>query len=258
MEFRAGESTDQQPFDAPAPVVLDVTRHGRALRFTHDHPRPADPGELLAGAIEAVARTGGGRLELWIEHATDADDAAPRAAGFTHWRDLWQLRCVLPTDRTDLATRPFTDADATEFLAVNNRAFAWHPEQGAMTADDLHDSQAQAWFDPHGFLLHDRADPAGLARLAGFCWTKIHPATAADPAMGEIYVIAVDPDFHGQGLGTPLTLAGLQWLADAGLTVGMLYVESDNEAANRVYERIGFSRHHTDRAWFFDVAPSGR
>ena len=46
-----------------------------------------------------------------------------------------------------------------------------------------------------------------------------------------------------------MTLAGLEWLADQGLTVGMLYVESDNDPANATYEGIGFRRHHTDRAY---------
>jgi mycothiol synthase len=103
---------------------------------------------LLAAAIAATASDGGGRLELWIEQATDADDVAPRAAGFAPWRDLWQLRCGLPVAATDLETRPFTNIDAEAFLAVNNRAFAWHPEQGSMTLEDLRSSQAQPWFDP--------------------------------------------------------------------------------------------------------------
>jgi mycothiol synthase len=246
VEIRVGEATEE--------LSIERTRHGRAVRLAAHRPRPPKRVEaLLAAAIAATASDGGGRLELWIEQATDADDVAPRAAGFAPWRDLWQLRCGLPVAATDLETRPFTNIDAEAFLAVNNRAFAWHPEQGSMTLEDLRSSQAQPWFDPDGFLLHERLDPTGALRLAGFCWTKIHPPTDHDPALGEIYVIAVDPDFHGQGLGTPMTLAGLQWLAQAGLTTAMLYVESDNAAANRVYERIGFTRHHTDRAWFIDV-----
>ena len=45
-------------------------------------------------------------------------------------------------------------------------------------------------------------------RLAGFCWTKVHDDE--EPPLGEIYVIAVDPDFVGRGLGRALTVAGLR------------------------------------------------
>ena len=101
---------------------------------------------------------------------------------------------------------------------------------------------AEPWFDADGFRLHHRDD-----RLAGFCWTKVH--SDHDPPLGEIYVIAVDPDFSGRGLGRPMTLAGLEWLSARGLTAGMLYVESNNHPANAVYRRIGFEHHHTDRAY---------
>ena len=62
-------------------------------------------------------------------------------------------------------------------------------------------------------------------------------------------MIAVDPAAHHRGLGRALTLAGLDHLAGRGLTVGMLYVESDNEPAVGLYRDLGFDVHQTDTAF---------
>ncbi|CAN5267166.1 hypothetical protein BH20ACT3_BH20ACT3_17220 [soil metagenome] len=89
--------------------------------------------------------------------------------------------------------------------------------------------------------------------VGGFCWTKIHPGDEAGAeALGAIYVIAVHPDFHGIGLGKALCVAGLDHLASQ-VGTGMLYVDSDYEPAVGLYRRLGFSVHHTDRAFVGDV-----
>ena len=186
-------------------------------------------------------------LQLWIERATGDDDAFAADLGFRPYRDLWRMQRSLPANPSTIATRGFSPgADDDEFLRVNNRAFHWHPEQGGMTHRDLADRMAEGWFDAEGFRLHERD-----GRLAGFCWTKVHPNE--DPPGGEIYAIAVDPDFHGQGLGKPMTLAGLDYLADQGLTVGFLYVESDNDPAVATYRSLGFDHHSTNRAYRLGV-----
>ncbi len=166
--------------------------------------------------------------------------------GLVPVRSLLQMRRPLPLDATtDLVTRPFRPGEDDEaWLAVNNRAFAWHPDQGGWTQEVLAGRMAEAWFEPEGFLLHERD-----GRLAGFCWTKVHPATDLDPELGEIYVIAVDPDFVGLGLGRSLTVAGLDHLAGQGVEVGLLYVESDNTPAVGLYEDLGFHTHQTDTAF---------
>ena len=208
-------------------------------------------GSELSASVAAVRERGGGRCRLWIGHVLPGDGELVARWNFAPYRDLWQLRCPLPAPQSDLAVRPFEPGDAAAVLALNRRAFSWHPEQGEMTAEDLRARQAESWYDPAGLLLHERE-----GRLAGFCWTKVHPGGGSPPddvAMGEIYVIAVDPDFQGRGIGAPLTLAGLAHLHSRGPATGMLYVESDNHAANAVYERLGFRLHHTNRAYVADL-----
>ena len=182
--------------------------------------------ELLEAALGVIADEGGGHVHWWVFEPTSAHDELAARVGLTRGRTLFQMRRALPIDQTsDVTTRPFrVGQDEEAWLVVNNRAFHNHPEQGGWDLDTLAQREKEAWFDPDGFLLHERD-----GRLAAFCWTKVHAED--EPALGEIYVIAVDPDFHGLGLGRALTLAGLEHLAREGIPVGMLYVDADNDAA---------------------------
>ena len=202
--------------------------------------------ELMATALDVVRAAGGGPVHWWVFDPTSDDEELARRLGLTVGRELLQMRRGLPTDLPySVTTRPFVPgADEAAWVEVNNRAFAGHPEQGGWTVDDLRRREAEPWFDPEGFLLHERD-----GRLAGFCWTKLHGAAPADPPLGEIYVIGVDPDFQGLGLGRHLTLAGLDSIAGRGVDVGMLYVDAANTAALAMYERLGFTVHRTDRAY---------
>jgi len=219
-----------------------------------DHRKPgADVGiSLLSAALLEVGREGGGHVHLWVPKPTPDTDAMAETCGLRRGRDLYQMRRPLPVDddHDRIDTRPFVPGmDEMAWLEVNNRAFASHPEQGGWSLDTIREREAEAWFDPEGFLLHERD-----GRLAASCWTKVHHDT--EPPLGEIYVISVDPDLQSLGLGRALVLAGLDHLSSRGITVGMLYVDADNVAAVHLYRQLGFDVDHTDRAYVTDVAPS--
>ncbi|HEV8064799.1 MAG TPA: mycothiol synthase [Acidimicrobiales bacterium] len=210
--------------------------------------------ELVRAALDEIAVQGGGHVHLWVPKPTAADDQVAADAGLQRGRDLYQMRCKLPLDQplSTIETRPFKPShDEEGWLAVNNAAFRGHPEQGSWTLETIVDREQQSWFDPDGFLLHE-VDGA----LAGFCWTKIQPDDEEDEMLGEIYVIAVNPDYQGRGLGKQLVLAGLEYLAGKDLTTGMLYVDRDNVEARSLYKGIGFFDDHVDRAYTGDVAPA--
>lgn len=132
--------------------------------------------------------------------------------------------------------RPGEDEEV--WLKLNARAFAEHPEQGRMTRADLERRMAQPWFDPEGFFVAERD-----GRMVAFHWTKVH---ATEPPVGEVYVVGVDPDAQGLGLGRVLTLAGLHYLQDQALASVVLYVEASNAAAIALYSRLGFVHTDTD------------
>jgi mycothiol synthase len=151
--------------------------------------------------------------------------------------------------------------DEDQWVEVNSKAFARHPEQGAWTRADLDLREREPWFDPDGFFLAERA-----GKIVGFHWTKIHgrvteaPGQRQDAAAdlggglsghghepaGEVYVVGVDPAERGTGLGRALTVIGLRYLRSRGLFQVMLYVDEENTAAIRLYESLGFTHWDTD------------
>ncbi len=233
--------------------------HWAAGMVVHPEVRGSTGAEvaLLERAVEHVAAEGGGLVVLWVFEPDERDDEAAARAGFRHQRDLLQERVPLPLGEEPawppgVEVRPFVPGqDDRAWLTVNNRAFADHPEQGGWVEATLERRMAEPWFDPKGFLLAFDADG-----LAGFCWTKVHPATDAEPELGEIFVIGVDPSRQGSGLGRALVVAGLSHLSDQGIRTGMLFVDGDNEAALRLYASLGFTTHRVDRAYEREVAAS--
>jgi mycothiol synthase len=214
--------------------------------------------DLVKGAIDIIGQEGGGHLHLWVSQPAPYHERMAAAVGLAPGRALYQMRRPLPADEhASIKTRPFRPgADEQAWLKVNNRAFHWHPEQGGWTDETIKAREAQPWFDPDGFLLYEPEGAGG--RLAGFCWTKIdqaHNSSFVGPSSGEIYVVAIDPDFAGRGLGRQLTLAGLDYLTAKGLSEAMLYVDATNTPAVKLYVELGFTVNHIDRAYTGDVAP---
>jgi GNAT superfamily N-acetyltransferase len=74
--------------------------------------------------------------------------------------------------------------------------------------------------------------------LIGFVALKLHSADS----MGEIYMVAVEPDFQGQGIGSTLINFALDWMKDVGMSMAMVETGGDpgHAPARRTYEKVGF------------------
>jgi mycothiol synthase len=230
---------------------------GMAELVVYPQARRGGVGSALIRA--ALQQTDGGN-RFWAHGTLPAAKATASALGLTPVRELMQMRRSLRDippaagegigDHVRIRTYAGPDDDA-ELLRVNNAAFSWHPEQSGWTEAQLGERRAESWFDPAGLFLafDDESD-----RLLGFHWTKVH---ADQPGLGEVYVLGVDPAAQGRGLGRALTLVGMRYLAQrlaaefggADDPQVMLYVESDNTAAVRTYERLGFTVRSVDTAY---------
>ena len=231
---------------------------GMAELVVHPQVRRHGIGAAMIGA--ALSKTSG-QNQFWAHGTLESARATASALGLVAVRELIQMRRSLhgitaPPPPNGVRIRTYAGtADDAELLRVNNAAFATHPEQGGWTAADLAERRAEPWFDPEGLFL---AFDEQTDKLLGFHWTKVHSGEAG---LGEVYVVGVDPSAQGSGLGGLLTSVGIAFLArrliGAAQPTVMLYVESDNTAALRTYQRLGFTQHSVDTAYAPETAGGG-
>ena len=217
------------------------------------HPAFRRNGVGTALVKAAVARVRDSRLRLWAHGELAMAHALAENLGFNKSRELWQMRrsllAALPKLEIpeEVTIRHFAvGQDEEAWLKLNAAVFADHPEQGQLSASDLHVRMNESWFDPAGFLIAEKSGD-----MIGFHWTKIHGghrhgSEHNHAEVGEIYVLGVTPAQRGTGLSQALTIAGLEYLRDQGLNAAMLYVDADNASAIRLYESVGFGHWDTD------------
>ena len=242
-EFRGGGhlvAADGDRITGYAHVAADAFGRAAAELLVRPDARGRGLGTALVGAVTS-AHPG---VRIWAHGDHPAAARIAERLGLSRVREMWQMRLEFadplpePVWPAGIGVRTFVQGqDEDAVVAVNKRAFDWHPEQGALTADDVRATEAEPWFDPAGFFLAVDADD----RVVGFHWTKTHP-----DGTGEVYVVGVDPAAQGGGLGRALTLVGLAHLRERGRPAVILYVEADNGPAVKVYQRLGFTRSDAD------------
>ena len=144
--------------------------------------------------------------------------------------------------------RPFDDRDAEAVVDLSLRAWApvfasleqvlgseifrrmhpdWREDQQRAVEDVCAAKKERVWV----------AEVDGTA--VGFVAIELHHP---ERSMGEISMLAVDPDHQGSGIGTALTEFALERLEDAGMKVAMVETGGDpgHAAARRTYEKAGY------------------
>lgn len=197
-----------------------------------------DPAELPEG------------MHWWAFANLPGAKALAHSLGLIPARELLIMRLSMPPASAHDAGLPqgytldhFHENDLSELVRVNHEAFAHHPEQGQMSADDAIQRMSQDWFDPKGLLVARTPDGG----LAGFHWTKIIREHGS--LLGEVYVIGVDPLHERKGIGRGLLDAGILHMQAAGVEAIDLYVEASNPRVVQMYQIAGFQVMSSDVAY---------
>ena len=132
----------------------------------------------------------------------------------------------------DLSLRAWAPVFASLEQVLGSEIFSrmhpdWREDQRRAVEDVLAAKKERVWVA--------EADGA----IAGFVAIELHHP---ERDMGEISMLAVDPDYQGGGIGTALTEFALDRLDKAGMKVAMVETGGDpgHAAARRTYEKAGY------------------
>ena len=218
-------------------LVVDPTHRGQRIDQ-----------QLLGAAIKIC----GENLRLWVHGEQEAAHNLASSFNFEKIRTVLQMSKLLnniqplPAIDKKIKIRSFLPGiDSNEWLELNNKVFKYHPEQGGWQLSDLSHRLSEEWFDEKGFFIVEKDK-----QIIGSTWTKVHGEHLhnhdneenphAHPAIGEIYITAVDPAYSGLGIGKALTITALNYLRYRGLREAMLYVDFENKVAMDLYKSLGF------------------
>ena len=219
-------------------------------------------GQQLLGAAIKIC---GENLRLWVHGEQEAAHSLTASFNFEKIRTVLQMSKSLtdiqplPTIDKEIIIRSFLSGiDNDAWLELNNKVFKDHPEQGGWQLSDLNHRLSEEWFDEKGFFIVEKNK-----QVIASTWTKVHGAHSHDhdgdashahPAIGEIYITAVDPAYAGLGIGKALTITALNYLKYQGLNDAMLYVDAENLAAIALYKSLGFTQFGKDVLYrYFNV-----
>jgi len=228
---------------------------GRALLDCLVHPEHRRKG-LATGLFHHASRRAR-ELGARVAHVNVLEDNVAAKAllsklGFGFVRRFLHLTLELSevhlpeTEQGALSSRHLQAGEEDKLTRIQNRSFAgtwgYNPTDVEETVYRLNLTGRS----PEDVILICEGD-----RPVGYCWTLVDPeaSAAAGTNVGRIYMLGVDPDYQGSGIGKQALLAGLAHLKSKGIEVAELTVDSQNPAACALYESGGFKISSTS-AWY--------
>jgi mycothiol synthase len=221
--------------------LIDPGWWGLEVMLDPDHRGENLVAALVDRVLEGDSLESGKGVRAWAH--LDLVASALTNRGFRQRRAVQQLSRSLPANPpeavADVSWDPYREGDLSDLLGLHNRAFAGGGGAEGWTEVEMRRRMGLRWFRAEGLIICKLEGTP-----IGYCWTKRH-----SPAVGEIYVIAIDPGAAGRGLGRQLLRRGLEHLTGEGCDRAIVYVDDRNRRAIALYESEGFTLNRTERVF---------
>ena len=215
------------------------------------HYRRGPAAELVDRAISRTRELGIMTLHANVSQDSRVSKQLLTKMGFTFVRRFLELRLdlsrtLLPEiSKISARCRPLQPGEEERLAQLQNRSFTSSWGYNANTVDEIIYRINLPNCSPEDIILAFDSD-----KPIGYCWTRINFwDNTPDQGTGRIYMMGVDPDYRGRGLGRQLLLAGLSYLKSKDLRRVELTVDSKNKEARTLYKSVGFKL-WTSSLWY--------
>jgi mycothiol synthase len=211
--------------------------------------------DLITKLVDrAISRAG--ELGVMIVHVNIPQDSQRVEhllvkMGFTFVRRFLELRLdfsktdLLESSKSPLRCRFMQPGEEARLTDLQNRSFTGSWGYNPNTVEEIRVRVNLPNCSPRDIILAFDSD-----KPIGYCWTRINFwDNTPDQGTGRIYMMGVDPDYRGRGLGRQLLLAGLSYLKSKDLRRVELTVDSENKEACTLYKSVGFKL-WTSSLWY--------
>ena len=223
---------------------LDITAEpgiDRALLECLVHPdyrRRGIGSRLLEGALARLEELGISQAQFNVLEDNKIGQEFLTQRDFSHIRGFLELRTPVedvawqhPPVPSGLAYRHMRKGEEAVLAQLQNQCFtgSWgfHPN----TEEDIIYMTTLT-----GHAVKDVMVAEFDGKMIAYCWVT----RKGDEPVGRVHMIGVDPQYRGMKLGRGVLMRGLKHLKDLGIEELEVTVDSQNQAAYRLYLDVGF------------------
>ena len=217
---------------------------GRVILNCWVHPEHRRQGlatKLLSYATHRAKELGAKAAHVNIPQDNTVAKSVLSRLGFRLIRRFLELRLDIPKvrwqdiDQATLRCRSLQRGEEDKLTQIQNRSFAGTWGYNPNTVEEIIYRTNLSNCSPEDIVLAYEGD-----KPIGYCWTRLTYEAATGERKGQIFMLGVDPDYRGKGVGKGILLAGLSYLKSKGLQIAELTVDSRNKAACSLYWSVGF------------------